>query len=846
MILQAGRRQGAGMKRVSAAIAGLALATALSTGIVTLPAQAQGTLADSMAARAPNGEERLLLEAAELIYDNDNNQIIASGDVEMYYSGRTLQADRVVYDQTTGRVFAEGNARLIEADGTVATAVRFDLTDDFASGFVDGLRVEQELTDGGRPGTGRFTSPRAERIEGEQTVFERGTYTACDTCEKNPSHPPFWQVRAARVIHDNESRTIYYENAALEFLGVPIAYIPYFWSPDPTVKRKTGFLTPTFVISETLGPGISLPFFIETGPNHDITLRPTFLSRQGVLADVEWRHRLMTGAYSIRATGIFQQDREQFLPPPSGPGDRNFRGSIHTVGRFAINERWDWGWDITAVSDKWYLDDYGVRAASISTKYDREAISSVYLTGRGERSFFDMRGYYFKGLSTTDFQKQQPLVHPVIDYNKRVDGPDALGGEVEIDVNFTSLSREASQFRAAAPRGRAGTFGGFYPTCAPGTFNRDQCLLPGVAGNYSRLTTQVSWKRRYIDDLGQSWTPFAFARADAIWSSPQSTGFQNANTASLMGPSDRFHGRFTPGVGLEYRMPLIARAGNFGTQLLEPMAQVIARPNESRIGRLPNEDAQSLVFDDSNLFNWDRFSGYDRVEGGVRGSYGVRYTLLGDGGFKASAMVGQSVHLAGRNSFRQGDLVNTGLNSGLDSRFSDFVARVDLQPNEYFAISARGRFDRRDFDMNRIEATATARIGPASASVTYARFAAQPDLGYPDRREGLSANGRLQLSRNWYTSGSVMFDLSRHLDDRRRLGPGAPTSSRFSVASMSVGLGYVDECTSFQVTYTAAPRDGSIGSKDENRTIMFQLELRTLGEVGISRTLDDEQGSVFR
>ena len=94
-------------------------------------------------------------------------------------------------------------------------------------------------------------------------------------------------------------------------------------------------------------------------------------------------------------------------------------------------------------------------------------------------------------------------------------------------------------------------------------------------------------------------------------------------------------------------------------------------------------------------------------------------------------------------------------------------------------------------------------------------FAAQPDLGYPDRREGLSANGRLQLSRNWYTSGSVMFDLSRHLDDRRRLGPGAPTSSRFSVASMSVGLGYVDECTSFQVTYTAAPRDGSIGSKDE-------------------------------
>ncbi len=845
MILRVGSWQGAGMRRVSAAIAGLALATALSTGIVSLPAQAQGTLADSMAARAPAGEERLLLEAVELIYDNDNNKVIASGDVEMYYAGRSLQADRVIYDRTTGRVFAEGNARLTEADGTVATAARFDLTDDFASGFVDGLRVEQELTDGGRPGTGRFTSPRAQRIDGEQTIFERGTYTACEPCETNPERAPFWQVRAARVIHDNESRTIYYENAALEFLGVPVAYVPYFWSPDPTVKRKTGFLSPTFVISESLGFGASLPFFIETGPNHDITLRPAYLSQQGYFGDIEWRHRLMTGAYSIRATGIFQQDPEQFRMPPRGAGDRTFRGSIHTTGRFAINERWNWGWDITGATDKWYLRDYDIGGVNITRKYSREAISTVYLTGRGERSFFDMRGHYFKGMATRDFQKQQPLVHPVIDYNKRVDGPDTIGGEVEIDVNLTSLSREASQFRAAAPLGERGRFGGIYDTCAPGTFNRDQCLLPGVGGNYTRLTTQVSWKRRFIDNLGQTWTPFAFARADGIWSSPQSTGFQNAETASLMGHSDRFHGRFTPGVGLEYRMPLIARAGNFGTQLLEPIGQIIARPDESRIGNLPNEDAQSLVFDDSNLFNWDRFSGYDRVEGGVRGSYGVRYTLTGDNGFRASAMVGQSVHIAGRNSFARGDLVNTGLNSGLDSRLSDYVARVDLQPNDMFAISARGRFDRRSFDMNRIETTATAQIGPASASVTYARFGPQPELGYPDRREGLSASARLQLSRHWHTTGSVRFDMSRYLDDRRRNRPADQISPRFSVASMSVGLGYTDECTSFLVTYRAAPEDGSLGSRDQDHTVMFRLELRTLGEVDVRHTLSDDEGGLF-
>lgn len=844
MILRA-RRQGARMGRVGSAVAALAIATALSTMVVSVPASAQGTLNDSIASRAAGeGEERLLLEARELVYDNDSNTVTAVGDVEMYYGGRSLQADRVIYDQNTSRVFAEGNARLVDADGTVATGDRFELSDDFRNGFIDSLRVEQTMVDQGRVTRGRFSAPRAERIDGEQTIFQRGTYTACDTCEKDPTRPPLWQVRAARVIHDNESRTIYYEDASLEFLGVPLAYIPYFWSPDPTVKRKTGFLTPTFAYTEALGAGVTIPFFWATGDSHDVTFRPTVYHRQGLLADVEWRQRLLTGSYSIRATGIFQQDRTAFLAPPSGAGDRNFRGSIETQGRFAINPRWNWGWDVTAVTDKWYIENYRIRSANLTTSYVRDAISTVYLTGRGDRSWFDLRGYYFKGLTSTDFQKQQPLVHPVLDYNKRVDGPAALGGEVSIDVNVTSLSREASQFQPINPLNplTSATFGGVYATCAPGAFNAADCLVPGVAGTTSRASAQVSWRRRFIDDLGQVWTPFAYARVDGVWFSPKTSGFDNAQIPNFIGASsDRFHGRATPAIGLEYRFPLVASAGRYGVQMIEPIAQIIARPNEPRIGRLPNEDSQSLVFDDSNLFDWDRFAGWDRVEGGVRANYGLQYTLAGNDGLYANAMVGQSVQLAGRNSYRPGDLVNVGRDSGLESRLSDYVARVQFQAPSGFGMLARGRFDRSDFNLKRLEATAYGRIGRVSAGATYAVFAAQPELGYPTRREGLSTNARLELSEHWFATGSVQFDLSRYLEDRQRIGA-ASGSTRFAVASMGVGFGYQDECTTFTVSYISAPKDGAYGSSEQNRTIMFQLELRTLGEVGVAQTVGAGQG----
>ena len=80
-------------------------------------------------------------------------------------------------------------------------------------------------------------------------------------------------------------------------------------------------------------------------------------------------------------------------------------------------------------------------------------------------------------------------------------------------------------------------------------------------------------------------------------------------------------GRVMPVAGLEYRYPLI-NVQSWGTQTVEPVAQLIFRPNEGYVGAFPNEDAQSLIFDDSNLFKV-QVLGWDRVEGGGRANVGV-------------------------------------------------------------------------------------------------------------------------------------------------------------------------------------------------------------------------------
>ena len=808
------------------------------------------------AAKAP---ERLLVEAAELIYDNDRNTVTARGNAELTYGPRTLQADRVLYDRGTSRVFAEGNVRLTDDTGAVLTGEKMELTDDFKNGFIDALRIQQTVETKGQPVRVRFSAPRAERIEGDQTSFDYGTYTACEPCKTRPENPPLWQIRATKIVHNNETHVVAFEESTLEIAGIPVAYLPYFEAADPTVKRKTGFLAPRFISSTALGQGVATPFFLNLAPNYDLTLSPAFLSNQGVLGQGEFRHRLETGSYNLRLSGIFQTTPSAFLPGPLGAGDRDFRGSVESKGQFYINDRWRAGWDVVGVTDKWFLDNYRIRNQSIVTDYFREAVSTAYLIGQGDRSWFEARAYYFKSLSSFDWQKEQPVVAPVVDYDKRINGPQPLGGEVRFESNITSLTREATDFQGIP---RTGTYllspsanGISYPlyeTCT--TFTRGSCLIRGLAGSNTRLSAQASWRRTFIDDVGQVFTPFVYLRTDAFFVDPRNSGFQNALAQNITTQDNDFSGRVVPAVGLDYRYPFVSNFGPLGVHTIEPIAQVIARPSETRIGRLPNEDAQSLVFDDTSLFEWDKFSGYDRVEGGLRTNLGVQYSVVTPAGWYANVLFGESIQIAGVNSFRRGDIANVGLNSGLESRASDFVGRFQLSPNQNISLITRARFDNADFKVNRFETGAIARLAPFAPidlSLFYSYYEPQPALGFSHRREGLTASATYHITPNWFLSGSALVDLTYYLDvrdiytDALRSYLASPLGTapiyenpgRFHFAGMSLGAGYQDECTTVSVNYIVSPIATAIGTSERNQTVLLRVELKTLGEADLRQNV---------
>jgi LPS-assembly protein len=260
------------------------------------------------------------------------------------------------------------------------------------------------------------------------------------------------------------------------------------------VKRKTGFLMPVFSEVSTYGFGVETPFYWAIAPDYDATFNPRFTTTQGVLFQAEFRQRLINGSYQVRAYGIDQLNPSSFA---GQPGDREFRGGLETKGQFALTDKWVWGFDGVILSDYFFMSDY--RLAQYKDQLGSflslptEAISQLYLTGVGNRSYFDARTIYY--LSFSGFQQQVPVIHPVVDYSNVINSP-IFGGEVSYKTNFTSLTRNDAAFdpiTTVANTNSLCTSASADPLARLPT----QCLLRGMPGTYTRATAEGDWRRSF-------------------------------------------------------------------------------------------------------------------------------------------------------------------------------------------------------------------------------------------------------------------------------------------------------------------------------------------------------------
>ncbi|MGD9803685.1 MAG: LPS-assembly protein LptD [Hyphomicrobiaceae bacterium] len=719
----------------------------------------------------------LYLQGDELIYDTRNNRVIARGNVEIYYNNYILTADEVIYDQGANTLTARGNAQLKEPNGNIVRGESIDTTADFRDAFIESLSLI------GKDDT-RIAARRAVRKDGNVSEFEQGKFTPC---KSDPGKPPLWCVSASRIVHDQQAATITYQDAQFEVLGVPIMYLPYFQHADPSVKRRTGFLLPDYLSSSQLGFGVTLPYYFALSPTYDFTFAPQYLSKQGVLYQGEWRQRVaigdITGTYNVKLAGI-DQDASN-LPDDISQARRDrldgWRGSVQTKGVFSLSSWWKFGWDVTLESDDTFRRFY-----KLDSILQTDRINTAWLQGLSDRNHFAMQFYQFGGLLLEDSAASESRVHPVIDWNY-IYGQPVLGGELSFNANAQSVSRS-----------------------------------DGTDSN--RVAIDANWRRKMIDPIGQVWTPFAYARADVT----QFTNGYDPDTGLSIG--DDTISRAIAAAGVTYAYPFVAHT-KVGSHVVEPVGQIIARPGYVSQRRLPDEDAKSLVWDDTLLFDVDKFSGWDRVETGTRANVGLQYTFQANGGGYARFIAGQSFHLAGTNPYTDPgkspyetidvdgnrvyypDATAFSPSSGLDTDRSDYVLGAYIAPIETFRLVAQSRFDEENLALKRQSVYGQTTLGPVSLQAQYNYLRDEPAIGnFSSQQEALGGLG-YKFNDRWSVQGLARFDIDADTWLQEQLQ-----------------LRYADECFVLTASYTQTHIDNPSLDIRPDQTIMLRFELKHLGQ----------------
>ncbi len=399
---------------------------------------------------------------ADAVRVEGDSTLVADGSVEVLYEGRRLRAARVTYDRRTDRLAIAGPITLQDGPDTLVLASAAELSSDFRDGVLTSARLVlgQQL---------QLAANEITRVGGRYTELTRTVASSCEVCAAHPR--PLWEIRAARVVHDQAAGQLYFDRAQFRVAGVPVFYLPRLRLPDPSNTRARGVLLPSIRSTSRLGFGLKVPYFLPLGPSRDLTLTP-YLAGSTRTGEVRYREAFRRGR--LEFTGALSDDDLGF---------GGTRGYLFGGGSFGLPNDFIGLVRIETVTDPAYLLDYGYS--------DRDRLQSGVGITRTQRDAYVLAEVLaFHSLRAGEDNNTLPSRLADASIVRRFD-PGVFGGTASLEVSAASLQR---------------------------TSTRD-----GLGRDSARLTSAADWRRTWILRGGVTATALARLTADGYAITEDST-----------------------------------------------------------------------------------------------------------------------------------------------------------------------------------------------------------------------------------------------------------------------------------------------------------------------------------
>lgn len=704
---------------------------------------------------AAPSDEQIGFEADGASFDSNADLATVFGNVVLRRGDQSVRADKIVWDRKSGKIVAEGNIRFVDADGNQLFTDRLELDEELKAGAMENMLLA--LREGGR-----LAANSGERLDDGTVLLHNAAYTACAVeDDKGCPRRPSWRITAKRVIYDPAKKSVRFDGARPEIFGLRLPPLPGITIATDG-RPISGLLIPNLQLSASNGVQISDTWYQRLSDNRDLAVTGYVFT--GALPMVSVQYRQLTSHGAVQVTGYATRSSRIPIGSPVAGSQSDFRGYFFTNGRYQFNPNWSLTFSGRVTSDRTFLRRYDISR-------DDRLRSTVQLERIDQDSYLSIAGWATQTLRVGDAQGLVPFAIPEIDYRRRLTDP-WLGGNVQLQANSLAITRTAGQ-------------------------------------DTQRAFASAQWDMRRITHWGQEVSVTALARGDIYHSD------ENALTATAAyrgNPGWRTRGMAA--LALDVKWPLV---GVFlgGTQVLTPRFQVVASPTLRNL-EVPNEDARAIDLEDSNLFALNRFPGYDRVEDGVRFTYGFDWQFERPG-LRINTTIGQSYRLSNNPT-----LLPDG--TGLSERTSDIVGRTEVRFSDVVKITHRFRLDKDNLAIRRNEFDAAVGTQGTYLELGYLRLNRDVGGGIEDLkdREELRLAGRVGIARNWSLFGSGVFDLTGLNDDPTLVGVDG-----FQPIRTRLGVAYEDDCLEIDFTWR---RDYvATGDAQKGNIFQFHIAVKNLG-----------------
>ena len=167
-------------------------------------------------------------------------------------------------------------------------------------------------------------------------------FTYCKKRDKEKCPP--WEIRSNKIKHNNANKTIYYDNATLKVYDFPIFFFPYLSHPDPTVKRRSGFLIPSLNDSTSLGASVTVPYYLNISNDKDLTFTPKLYGRENPLVLAEYR-QAFENSYLIIDSGYTEGYKDNTAVKTKGSRSHFFsKYSRSLIGQNEVYQQFQFGY----------------------------------------------------------------------------------------------------------------------------------------------------------------------------------------------------------------------------------------------------------------------------------------------------------------------------------------------------------------------------------------------------------------------------------------------------------------------------------------------------------------------